>query len=214
MAATLRSFCFALLSVLVICQTANAQHEQVLDFLKIGDTAPDVELQPLATKEKIKLSTLAEKGPVVLAVLRGYPGYQCPACSRQLGDLVQHAADFERLGATVVLVYPGPAAELNERAEEFLQGTTLPENFLLALDPDYAFTNLFHLRWDEASESSYPSTFVLDPKLVVRFRKTSFAHANRAKAADVIETLEVMQAANKAQGQEIPQDGGNFRVTR
>ena len=82
------------------------------------------------------------------------------------------------------------------------------------IDPDYAFTNLFHLRWDEANETSYPSTFVLDPQLVVKFRKTSFGHANRAKAADVLETLELMHAADSAKGQEIPQDGGDFRRPR
>ena len=94
MVAILRSVGYGLVVGFVLCQVANAQQEKVLDFLKVGDTAPDVELQLPGSSEKVKLSTLAEKGPVVLAVLRGYPGYQCPACSRQLGDLVQHADDF------------------------------------------------------------------------------------------------------------------------
>ena len=90
----------------------SAQQEKELEFLKVGNTAPNVAFQPLTGEEKIKLSSLTESGPVVLVVLRGFPGYQCPICFRQMGELVKHAEDFQRLGAKVVLVYPGPSADL------------------------------------------------------------------------------------------------------
>jgi hypothetical protein len=32
------------------------------------------------------LSTELAHGPVVLVMLRGWPGYQCPFCTRQFGD--------------------------------------------------------------------------------------------------------------------------------
>ena len=54
---------------------------------KVGDEAKDFELVALGG-EKVKLSTLTAKGPVVLVVLRGYPGYQCPLCTRQFGQIV------------------------------------------------------------------------------------------------------------------------------
>jgi len=44
---------------------------------KVGDIASDFELSDLNDKS-IKLSSLSEKGSLVLVVLRGYPGYQCP----------------------------------------------------------------------------------------------------------------------------------------
>src|SRR5262249_25517184 len=49
---------------------------------KIGDEPKDFELTALGG-EKVKLSKATESGPVVLVVLRGYPGYQCPICSGQ-----------------------------------------------------------------------------------------------------------------------------------
>src|SRR3989304_234648 len=176
----------AFVLLLISCQPAKAQHDKVLDFLKVGDTAPDVEFQPLQGDQKVKLSSLAADGPVVLVVLRGWPGYQCPICFRQMGDLTKHADELKQLGAQVVLVYPGPADELAQRAQEFLKGSQLPEPFVMVIDPDYAFTNLYNLRWDEPRETAYPSTFVLDPNRVVKYRKTSFSHGDRAKTDDVI----------------------------
>ena len=187
--------------VLISFQPAQAQHEKALDFLKVGDTAPDVEFQPLQGDQKIQLSSLAADGPVVLVVLRGWPGYQCPICFRQMGALASHADELKRLGAKVVLVYPGPADELADRAKEFLKGTELPEPFVMVIDPDYSFTNLYHLRWDEPRETAYPSTFVLDPNRVVKFRKTSFSHGDRAQANDVLAAVEMIPAAGAKSAQ-------------
>lgn len=63
---------------------------------------------PLKGEKTAKLSELTKTGPVVLVVLRGYPGYQCPICTRQVADLRRNADEFAKLGAKVVLVYPGP----------------------------------------------------------------------------------------------------------
>jgi thioredoxin-dependent peroxiredoxin len=192
-------FCFLLvLSVACCSSAARAQHEKTLDFLKVGDTAPDVSLEPLAGGDKVKLSSLTEEGPVVLVMLRGWPGYQCPICFRQMGDLVRHARDFEQLGAKVVLVYPGPADGLADRAHEFLKGTELPEPFVMMIDPDYTLTNLYHLRWDEPRETDYPSTFVLDRDRKIVFRKTSFSHGDRAKTDDVLAAVKAIPAQDAA----------------
>ena len=173
----------AFVLLLISCQPAKAQHDKVLDFLKVGDTAPDVEFQPLQGDQKVKLSSLAADGPVVLVVLRGWPGYHCPICFRQMGDLTKHAD------------------ELAQRAQEFLKGSQLPEPFVMVIDPDYAFTNLYNLRWDEPRETAYPSTFVLDPNRVVKYRKTSFSHGDRAKTDDVIAAVKTAAAAGTASAQ-------------
>jgi thioredoxin-dependent peroxiredoxin len=191
----------AFVLILITCQPARAQHEKVLDFLKVGHSAPDVELQPLGGDQKVKLGSLTEDGPVVLVVLRGWPGYQCPICFRQMGSLVSHADDFKRLGAKVVLVYPGPADELAMHAKGFLKGTELPEPFVMMIDPDYAFTNLYQLRWGEPRETAYPSTFVLDTNRVVKFRKTSFSHGDRSQVDDVLAAVEMIPAADAASAQ-------------
>ena len=151
----------------------------------VGAEAPDFELMSIGG-EKVKLSKLTEKGPVVLVVLRGYPGYQCPLCTKQVGELIGKADEFKKAGAQVVFVYPGPADKLKEKADEFVKGKDYPAQFTLLLDPDYTFTNAYGLRWDAKNETAYPSTFVLDGKRKVTFAKVSTTHGDRSKVADVL----------------------------
>ena len=49
---------------------------------KAGDKAADFTLKTLDDKS-IQLSDLTAKSDVVLVVLRGWPGYQCPICTRR-----------------------------------------------------------------------------------------------------------------------------------
>jgi peroxiredoxin len=187
---------------------AQAQVTDDIKTLKIGDTAKDFEFLPLEGAKKRKLSELAEDGPVVLVVLRGYPGYQCPACSQQVNDFRVHAKKFIELNAKVVLVYPGAADDLKKRAHEFLKNDALPKPLLLVVDPAYEFTNLYGLRWNDEAETAYPSTFVLDPKRTVKYRKVSKTHGDRAKAKEVLEVLAAMRLAETATGTEIPGSPG------
>lgn len=160
---------------------------------EVGTAAPDFELESLRGGA-VKLSELTAKGPVVLLVLRGYPGYQCPICNRQMGGFIGQHEQFAELGARVLLVYPGPSDKLKERAEEFVGDSVLPENFDLLIDPDYAFTNAYHLRWDAPSETAYPSTFVIakGEDRTIGFAHVSHTHGGRTKAADVIKEVEKM----------------------
>ncbi|MDX1947293.1 MAG: peroxiredoxin family protein [Pirellulaceae bacterium] len=153
-----------------------------------GSVAPDFELATLSG-EKIRLTQLLKQGPVVLAVLRGYPGYQCPACNTQTKQLLGSAKKFASAKATVVLVYPGAARDLSRHAGEFARGKTLPDNFHLALDPDFELTLAYRLRWDAANETAYPATFLIDSDGKVRFSKVSTTHGGRAAADEVLAAL-------------------------
>ncbi len=155
---------------------------------KVGDTAADFTLDGFDGKS-VKLTDLTRKGPVVLIVLRGWPGYQCRICRRQVGDVLAHQKEFDAAGAKVVMVYPGPADQLKAHAEEFFKGKTFSETFRLLIDPDYKFTNAYGLRWEAARETAYPSTFVIDRQNVIRFAKVSKTHGDRASAADVVKAL-------------------------
>lgn len=155
---------------------------------KIGEMAEMFTLQSL-DGEKIELKKLLKEGPVVVAVLRGYPGYQCPACTRQVGGYVKLADDFAKAGATVVFVYPGDAKELETRAQEFLKQTELPAPLTLVLDPGHKFITASGLRWEALNETAYPSTFIVDADGKVTFRKISKTHGDRAEAADVLKAL-------------------------
>jgi len=155
----------------------------------VGDAAPGFELKSVAG-DTIKLDELSKDSPVVLLVLRGYPGYQCPLCTKQVGRFLTAASKLKDAGAQVVMVYPGPAAELAERAKEFKKDWTLPAHFHLVLDQDYTFTNAWHLRWDEPMETAYPSAFVIGTDGKVRFAKVSMTHGGRASVEEVLGAIE------------------------
>ena len=138
---------------------------------------------------KIDLSKSMKKGPVVLVILRGYPGYQCPLCTQQVGDFIKSTPQFEATKAEVILLYPGAAADLKQRASEFFTGKELPKNFRVGVDPDIAVVTKYGLRWNADGETSYPSTFVIGRNGVVKFAKISRDHGNRASAKEVLDAL-------------------------
>jgi peroxiredoxin len=166
-----------------------ARGDEALPGPKVGDTAKEFELTSLSG-DSVKLSTLTASSPVVLVVLRGYPGYQCPVCTKQYGAFLAKADAFKAAGAQVAFVYPGPADQLKERAKEFVKGKDYPAHFNLLLDPDFKFTNDYGLRWDAKGETAYPSTFVIGKDGKITFAKVSKTHGGRAEVAEVVKALE------------------------
>ncbi len=154
----------------------------------VGSTAPAFVLNDLDGKT-ISLADLLKHGPAVLVVLRGYPGYQCPICTRQFGELMGKAKKFADAKATVVFIYPGPATDLDKYAKEFVGGKTFPENYRFAIDPDFKFTESYKLRWDAPHETAYPSSFVVDDAAIVRFAKVSHSHGDRASSGELLAAL-------------------------
>jgi peroxiredoxin Q/BCP len=155
---------------------------------KVGDEAKDFELAAL-DGGTVKLSELTKDGPVVLVVLRGYPGYTCPLCTKQFGEYLAKANVFKAAGAKVVFVYPGPAGGLKAHAEDFARGKTIPADFHVLLDPDYTFTNAYGLRWDAKNETAYPSTFVVGKDRKFMFATVSTTHGGRVSAADALKAV-------------------------
>jgi peroxiredoxin len=157
---------------------------------KVGEKAPDFVLKAL-DDQTVRLSELTAKGNLVLVVLRGWPGYQCPICDRQVHDFIASVSGFVAANAQVIFVYPGPAQDLKAHAEEFKswKGRQWPKEFLYVLDPDYSMVNAYGLRWNEPGETAYPSTFILDHSSVVRFAKISRSHGDRTNPADMLAEL-------------------------
>ena len=155
----------------------------------VGSKAPDFTLAT-PTGHSIRLSTQHSGSSLVVVVLRGFPGYQCPYCQRQVHDFIEHAAEFAAKKASVLLVYPGPPADLGQRANEFLATQSkLPSNVVLVIDPDYKVTNLYGLRWDAPHETAYPSTFIVDRNGTIQFEKISHSHGDRISAQDALDHL-------------------------
>jgi peroxiredoxin len=158
----------------------------------IGDRARDFELKRLDGKA-IRLSALTKDGPIVVLMLRGWVGYQCPICTRQVGEFLSRASDFQAAGASVVIVYPGAADLVQRKAEDFVTGKTLPGNFQFVIDPDLTVVNLYGVRWDAPGQNAYPSTFVFDRRGVVRFVKVSQSTGDRSSAAEVLQLIRDMR---------------------
>ena len=154
-----------------------------------GAKAPDFTLAtPVGTS--VSLSSETAKATTILVLLRGYPGYQCPYCVKQVHDFAVHSSDFAAKKAQVLLVYPGPPAELDQRAKEFLaKQADLPSNVKLIIDPDYKMTNLYHLRWDAPHETAYPATFIVNTHGDILYEKISHTHGDRTTADEILSHL-------------------------
>jgi peroxiredoxin Q/BCP len=161
-----------------------------------GDTASDFTLKTLDDRS-VQLSDFTSKSEVVLVVLRGWPGYQCPLCTRQAHDFVQNAEKLKAAGVQVVMVYPGPADALKTHAAEFLQDKNWPKDFLLVLDPDYVFTKSYGLRWDAKNETAYPSTFIINKDKKVVFVHISKQHGDRVEVETVLKELQADSSSMK-----------------
>src|SRR5689334_12150665 len=87
------------------------------------------------------------------------------------------------------LVVP-PEGELVDVADGLVVGGGfVADRFTILLDPDYALTTAYGLRWDAKNETAYPSTFVIDGKRKVTFTKVSTSHSDGAKVEDVLAKL-------------------------
>jgi peroxiredoxin len=176
----------ALALVLLLHHPARSQ--EAVSRPRPGDKAPEFALSRL-DGTTVRLAALRERGPVVVLILRGWIGYQCPICQRQVGQYLGAARDFQSLRTSVVLVYPGPPDVVRPRAEDFVTGKTLPDDFHFVIDPDLTAINAFGVRWKAPDQHAYPSTFVVDAKGTVRFAHVGASAGDRPPVAQVLEAV-------------------------
>ncbi|MEM9644502.1 MAG: peroxiredoxin family protein [Planctomycetota bacterium] len=156
----------------------------------VGDEAAEFELAIVGNPAKtVSLKKSIADGPVVVVVLRGYPGYQCPVCSRQVADIRNRAKQLGQLASKVILVYPGPASGLEAHAKEFKGSQKMPEPMVMVSDPDMSMVSEWGLRWDAPRETAYPSTFVIDKDGKVAWSLISDNHRGRSRVTDIVAAL-------------------------
>ena len=178
------TFVFAIAGLIVAAGGLFAQPMRP----RVGAKAPDFALKD-ATGASFVLSQERAQGAIVLIVGRGWPGYQCPFCTRQFAEFRSHAKELEEAGARVVWIYPGPPEELAKHAADFTGAAAVPSNFRVLIDPGYAFTNTYGLRWDAPQETAYPATFVIGRDGTIRFANVSLEHGGRTPVAEVLKAL-------------------------
>ncbi len=154
-----------------------------------GEIAKDFTLKTV-NNEPVNLKELLKKQPVILLVLRGWPGYQCPICTKQVGGFVASSDEFAKRKVSVLMVYPGPSQELINHANEFKEDFSFPTDFYFTIDPDYSMVNLYGLRWEADRETAYPSTFIIRQDGKIVYSKISHTHGGRSTVEELLEFLD------------------------
>ena len=188
------AFIASLAIVFILATSAHA--EKVAAGPKEGSKMKDFSGTTM-NGASFQFSKLIAKGSVVLVMLRGFPGYQCPVCSTQVAGYLAKAEEFEKQRNTpVVFIYPGKVSNLDKRAKEFTapleEEVDLPSNFIFVIDQDYKITNHLGLRWDVPKETAYPAAFVIDHDSYVQYAKVSDNHHGRATADEILEVLDII----------------------
>ena len=174
--------------LLLICLWSQSFSQDFSD-VAVGKKAVDFSVKTIQGDE-VNLNRILKNNPVVLVVLRGWPGYQCPVCTKQVGGLVADADKITKSGAVVLMVYPGPSEELQQHAKEFSEDFSFPDNFYFTIDPDFSMINKYRLRWDAPRETAYPTTLVISKSGEIVFSRTSTTHGGRASNEEIFQALE------------------------
>ena len=176
----------AALCIVAFTNTVSAQKPKTLD---VGDKAENFELPTVGEKKFIELREEYKDGPIVVVVLRGYPGYQCMMCSRQYSALVNRAKALSKEAHRVIIIYPGEASELEKHAEEFMGSRSVPEPLVLVRDAGMEMVTDWGLRWDKFRETAYPATFIVDTNGRIAWKKVSTSHGDRSSVEEILGAL-------------------------
>jgi peroxiredoxin len=132
---------------------------------------------------------------VVLVVLRGIPrdegGAFCPTCLAQAGSLMANRDEFNKRGAEVLVLFPGPA----DRVGEFVQTARKetpgepPLSFRLLLDQECRACERLGIRDNLAK----PATYVLDTRGRVIYAYVGETSTDRPSVKAVLGQLDAMK---------------------
>lgn len=131
----------------------------------LGRSLPPLKLLG-ASGESHFVDTLRDGRPLVLVILRGFPGYVCPYCTAQTASLFNALPDFEQSGARVALVYPGAA----DTVPAFLRAVREYERNDAIPIPVFFDINLTTVQaLGIQGKVAQPTTVILDRSGVVRY---------------------------------------------
>lgn len=181
------TFYICLMVSLIVC--SDARSDDAKTPLAIGQKAIDFELPTVGADDYITLEDEYDKGPVVVIFLRGYPGHQSPLCSQQVNALSNRARAISQFAQRVIMIYPGPRADLARHAEAFLGSKKLPAPLVLVRDDGLKTVDQWGLRWNKPRETTYPATYVINKNGRVAWSKISSSHAGRSTVEEILTAL-------------------------
>lgn len=166
--------------------------------LQVGAQVPDLTL-PDASNQPVRLSSLWQRGPLVLIFYRG--GW-CPYCNLELRAWQQHLAALRQLGGQLVAVSPQTpdnslsTAEKNELAFPVLSDSALAAAtaFGVAFEMPPALVELYRgaghdlpvLNGNGRWVLPVPATYVIDRDGRVAFAHVEADYRERAEPRDVL----------------------------
>lgn len=182
---------FVVVYLLVSAASSNTcwSADPIIPQQQVDDRVHDFELPIVGSKDYLRLSDQYRQGAVVVVVLRGYPGYQCPICMRQVATLANRAATLKRFATKVILIYPGDSESLEQQAEKFAGKRRLPEPMVIVRDDQMDTVRKWGLRWDGRKETAYPATYVIDRNGRIRWKQVSTSHAGRSTVEEILKEL-------------------------
>ena len=145
----------------------------------------------------VDLASYRGKSNVVLVVVKGLPKYPggkfCPGCLAQVNSLTANYAEFQKRGAEVLVVFPGPSDALPQfRADAKVDGAggnpKVP--FPLLLDADLNAVKALGISGDLAK----PSTYILDTKGNVVFAFVGETTTDRPSVQALLAQLDKLNA--------------------
>jgi peroxiredoxin len=169
--------------------------------VKAGDRAPDFTLAN-ARGERVALSALLAKGPVVLTFYRG--GW-CPYCNLQLRAYQQVLPEIQALGATLVAVSPEApdrslsTVEKNELRFEVLSDVAgdVGRAYRLVFDLSDELRGLYEANGMDLSKINadgewhlpLPATYVITPDGSVRLAHVDVEYRKRLEPSEILTAL-------------------------
>ncbi len=182
--------CLALTALIVTAPIAPClSAETPVPQQRVDERIHDFDLPIVGSKDYLRLSDQYRRGPVVVVVLRGYPGYQCPLCTAQVATLANRATAISKLAEKIVLIYPGSSESLQRHAEQFAGTRRLPDSMVIVRDDRMETVRQWGLRWDARYETAYPATYIVDKNGRIRWKKVSDSHAGRSTVDEILKEL-------------------------
>ncbi|TWT82487.1 AhpC/TSA family protein [Planctomycetes bacterium CA13] len=183
----------ATIMLLATAVLVNADEPAKTGPLAVGDKAINFELPIIGENSYVNLEDEIRKGPVVVVVLRGYPGYQCPLCNQQVSSLINRAKKLAESCQRVILVYPGKANMLEQHAEEFMGSRSIPDPMVMVRDDAMKMVTEWGIRWNSPRETAYPATYVINQNGRVAWSKISDSHAGRSRPEEILQAIRKLE---------------------
>lgn len=193
---------------LMILSAVTAEAQDASKALKKGDKAKEFTLNN-ARGEAVGLSSLLEKGTVVLTWYRG--GW-CPYCNTALRELQKVLPQIKEQGATLVALTPElPDYSLTTQEKDELEFEVLSDinnetarlyGLVFKLDPKTAerYENMLQLSQRNGTDSSelpIPATYIITPDGTIHYAYVNPDYTKRADPQTIIEELKKINAEKR-----------------